>query len=277
MRQNRGVRINVTVSPYCPKPQTPFQWENQVSIEDIERKGKLIKDNLRTKTVNIKLTDPYVSMLENLLSRGGREFGEVIKEAWRNGCRLDGWSEFFSRDAWKKALQKISASIEVGGGGSKTGSPLPWDHLNFGVDESYLLKERGKAFDGEITSDCYETCHACGPYAPFCAAQKNNLPERSTSKQIFKNPADYMFGRKKKVIQTRVITPPSLGRRLRVKYGKHGAARFTGHLDLIRVFDRTLRRAGIPVAYSQGFSPHPKISFGMSLMAFSVCFSSFFM
>lgn len=265
MKQLRGGRINVTVSPYCPKPQTPFQWEDQVSVEDIERKGRLIRENLKARTINIKLTDPYVSMLENLLSRGGRELGKAVIEAWKNGCRLDGWSEFFNRDKWKNAIESVSMNIEKGGGGVLPGSPLPWSHLNFGIEESYLLKEKEKALQGKTTTDCSDTCHACGPYASFCGSRKNAAPKIDSETQITKKPTDWMFGRKKKVIQTRVAIPPSFTKRVRVKYGKSGAARFTGHLDLIRVFDRTLRRAEIPVAYSQGFSPHPKISFAMSL------------
>ena len=49
--------------------------------------------------------------------------------------------------------------------------------------------------------------------------------------------------------------------RLRVKYAKRGRARFTSHRDFGRAFERALRRAGVPMAYSSGFSPHPRISY----------------
>ena len=49
---------------------------------------------------------------------------------------------------------------------------------------------------------------------------------------------------------------------LRVKYAKRGRARFTSHRDFGRAFERSLRRAGVPMAYSSGFSPHPRISYG---------------
>jgi radical SAM-linked protein len=48
---------------------------------------------------------------------------------------------------------------------------------------------------------------------------------------------------------------------LRVKYAKRGRARFTSHRDFGRAFERALRRAGVPMAYSSGFSPHPRISY----------------
>jgi radical SAM-linked protein len=49
--------------------------------------------------------------------------------------------------------------------------------------------------------------------------------------------------------------------RLRVRYAKRGPLRFTSHRDFARAFERALRRANVPVAFSQGFTPHPKISY----------------
>ncbi|WP_432558286.1 TIGR03936 family radical SAM-associated protein [Granulicoccus sp. GXG6511] len=49
--------------------------------------------------------------------------------------------------------------------------------------------------------------------------------------------------------------------RLRIRYAKRGRARFTSHRDFARAFERALRRADIPMAYSSGFNPHPRISF----------------
>ncbi|MEU7481347.1 TIGR03936 family radical SAM-associated protein [Lentzea sp. NPDC042327] len=48
--------------------------------------------------------------------------------------------------------------------------------------------------------------------------------------------------------------------KLRLRYTKRGRLRFTSHRDIARTFERALRRAGVPMAYSQGFSPHPKVS-----------------
>lgn len=48
--------------------------------------------------------------------------------------------------------------------------------------------------------------------------------------------------------------------KLRLRYAKRGRLRFTSHRDIARTFERALRRAGVPMAYSQGFSPHPKVS-----------------
>ena len=53
--------------------------------------------------------------------------------------------------------------------------------------------------------------------------------------------------------------------RLRIAFSKHGKVRFTSHRDVARIWERALRRSGLPVAYSEGFNPRPKLSFGLAL------------
>lgn len=266
LKKYKGRRINVTVSSFCPKPMTPFQWEDQDSVSTLNRKIHLIKDNLRSKSIHLKVADPQASVLECLLSRGGREMGKVILDAWKKGCRLDSWSEHFNKELWQSSLKKEGITMVSGGGGMKPGSPLPWGHLNFGVDESYLISEREKAYKGECTSDCSEKCHNCGPYVPFCASlKKSNDSLISHYREDRKPTADGIYGRKKRYVHFRTASTGHYGTRIRVKFGKNGISRFTGHLDLVRNFDRTLRRSDIPVIYTQGFHPHAKISFGPSL------------
>jgi radical SAM-linked protein len=53
--------------------------------------------------------------------------------------------------------------------------------------------------------------------------------------------------------------------RVRIRFAKHGKVRFTSHRDLARIWERALRRAEVPVAYTEGFSPRPRLSFGLAL------------
>jgi radical SAM-linked protein len=53
--------------------------------------------------------------------------------------------------------------------------------------------------------------------------------------------------------------------RVRIRFSKQGKVRFTSHRDVARIWERALRRAGIPIAYTEGFSPRPKLSFGLAL------------
>jgi len=267
LKQYKGRQINVTVSPFVPKPHTPFQWEGMEPHAVLNGKIGLIRANLRSRSVHLKMPDLSVSMLENILGRGGREINRVIENAWKHGSRLDGWSEHFKDDVWRAALEKAGISLESGGGRLEAGAPLPWSHLDYGVDEAFLRSEREKAFRGEHTGDCSEACQACGPYVPFCAAVKRNQDSDSAAGLDSHTSAETKarFGRKPRAVSVPTIATPPFKSRVRIKFGKDGLARYTSQLDLIRIFDRTLRRSGIPVAYSQGFHPHPKISFGPPL------------
>jgi radical SAM family uncharacterized protein/radical SAM-linked protein len=266
LRQYRIRNINVTVSLFSPKPMTPFQWEDQNSISELSRKMRLIKSLLTAKSIVLKETNPEVSILENLLGRGTRETSSVILDAWKMGSRLDGWSEHFNGTIWREAFSRAGISLEEGGGGYIPGSPLPWGHLHFGVDEKFLLSQLEAAYRGETTPDCSSVCQNCGPYAPFCSHVKKDIKAVSSLPASEKKVADTRFGRKKKTIApVKVFSPVISGTRFRMKYSKKGPIRFIGHLDLVRIFDRVMRRAGIPIGYSQGFHPHPKISFGPPL------------
>ena len=265
LRSYGGRHINVTISPFSPKPQTPFQWEPQDSEAELARKGAIIRAHLKTKGVTLKETNPYVSMLEARLGRGGRETASVILDAWRRGSRLDGWSEHFNFEVWHEAFLAAGVVLENGDGGSIPGAPLPWSHLHYGVNEAHFLREREAARRGEITPDCSTACVGCGPYEAFCAVLRKTTASVSPATPNRKI-SDGIYGRKRKAVSSgKAASPVITGTRFRVKYAKNGTARFIGHLDLVRIFDRTLRRAGIPVAYSQGFHPHPKISFGPPL------------
>src|ERR1700680_3514134 len=55
--------------------------------------------------------------------------------------------------------------------------------------------------------------------------------------------------------------PPPVVQRLLVRYAKRGRMRFASHRDIARAVERGVRRAGLPIAYSAGFTPHPKISY----------------
>jgi radical SAM-linked protein len=55
--------------------------------------------------------------------------------------------------------------------------------------------------------------------------------------------------------------PPPVVQRIRLRYAKRGRLRFTSHRDFARAFERAVRRSGVPIAYSAGFSPHPKVSY----------------
>jgi len=158
----RGVKITVSVSCFVPKPHTPFQWEAQNTIEEFERKQELLRAHM-PRAVNFSWHDPRTSYIEAVFARGDRRLADALEEAWRSGCRFDGWGEYFSFEKWMDAFRKTGLDPDFYAARERdTDEVLPWDHLSCGVSRNHLLRERSKAYRSEITPDCRVMCTGCG-------------------------------------------------------------------------------------------------------------------
>ncbi|MGM9654231.1 MAG: TIGR03960 family B12-binding radical SAM protein [Butyricicoccaceae bacterium] len=159
----RGLRINVGISIFVPKAQTPFQWLGQISAEEAQRRKELLMDSLKIKNVTYSIHDYRTSMLEAVLARGDRRLSAVLERAWQLGCRLDGWDENFDYAAWMQAFSDCGvdpafyANREL-----KREEMLPWDHISSGVTKAYLYSELEQARRGIATPDCKAGCRGCG-------------------------------------------------------------------------------------------------------------------
>ena len=159
----RGLRINVGISIFVPKAQTPFQWLGQISAEEAQRRKELLMDSLKIKYVTYSIHDYRTSMLEAVLARGDRRLSAVLERAWQLGCRLDGWDENFDYAAWMQAFSDCGvdpafyANREL-----KREEMLPWDHISSGVTKAYLYSELEQARRGIATPDCKVGCRGCG-------------------------------------------------------------------------------------------------------------------
>ncbi len=247
-------RVTVSLSPFVPRPHTPFQWEAQESAPGVLEKLSMIKRRLPGGRIKIKWRDPWVSVLEGLLARGGLESGPLILAAYRSGARFDGWTDSFDFDIWKQAI--AACGIDAAGAlGARPGdAALPWDHINAGVSREFLKRERQRADAGELTADCREgDCSACGA----CGDEPRPGPQPG-------RPAgEAAAARRRKAAGE--PEGPDVSMRFRVKFSKLGPMRLTSHLDVTRAVQRGMRRAGVKVAYSRGYSPHPRIAFGPPL------------
>jgi len=158
----RGVKITVSVSCFVPKPHTPFQWDSQNTMEEFERKQKLLRDHM-PKAVTFNWHAPDTSFLEAVFARGDRRVADALEKAWRLGCKFDGWGEYFSLEKWMEAFRSSGvdpafyANRERG-----ENEVLPWDHLSPGVSRRHLLREREMAYKSETTPDCRAKCTGCG-------------------------------------------------------------------------------------------------------------------
>ena len=161
--KSRGLRINVGVSTFVPKAQTPFQWVPQASGEEVRRRQQLLMESLRIKNVSYSLHRYDTSFLEAVLARGDRKLAPVLYRAWELGCKLDGWDEHFDKEKWDQAFADCGvdpsfyANREMG-----KDEILPWDHISSGVTKTYLRSEHDRAMEGVATPDCKAGCRGCG-------------------------------------------------------------------------------------------------------------------
>jgi radical SAM superfamily enzyme YgiQ (UPF0313 family) len=162
--RGRPPRVRVSVSSFVPKPHTPCQWEGQEPEESLTRKHGLLKERLRRGNVQLSWHEVKVSFLEGVLSRGDRRLGRVIYTAWRKGCRLDTWSEYFDYGRWQEAFDECGIDPAFYAcRGRESGELLPWAHINSGVSAAFLAAERARMQGVQATGDCRTGgCNLCG-------------------------------------------------------------------------------------------------------------------
>jgi radical SAM family uncharacterized protein/radical SAM-linked protein len=254
-REMRGRRVNVNVgiSAFVPKPHTPFQWEGQSDPDELRQKQDYIKAAFKKWGIHFKGQHVEPSLMEAVFSRGDSSAAALLEEAWKLGCRFDGWSEHFNFDRWTAAAEKTGMDLhDYASRTLNVDKGLPWDLIDTGVTHEFLRTEREKALQQRITPDCRKICSACGLECkdPGTRGRNKTLADLDAS-PIACRPSP--------------ITHHPLPARLRVTFSKTGLLRYLSHHELMTVLLRALRRARVPVAYTSGFHPGPKISFGPAL------------
>ena len=159
----RGVNVTVSVSCFVPKPLTPFQWEAQDSIEELERKQQLLKGEIKTKKISYKYHDARVSRIEAVFARGDRRLGRALLEAYNRNMMLDGWDEYFSYDGWLDVFD--SCGIDPAFYANREfalDEILPWDFIDIGVTKKFMKLEYERSRRAETTPDCRTKCSGCG-------------------------------------------------------------------------------------------------------------------
>ncbi len=284
-----GPRLQVTaaLSPFVPKPFTPFQWEAQISREEISRRVHLVRELFKgQKCLKLRWHEPAMSHLEGVLSRADRRMADVVEKAYYKGAIFCSWMEGFDLGPWQEALDECGISAEACIGAREAGGPLPWSHLEAGVSEEFLLRERERALAGKITQDCrYGACRRCG--ACDTKAGPSRLPHATVAAEpdavlhrnrLIFSQRDQNAHEARRDAEGRLICrpqssrPPQIAAELilkaaqyRIWHSKMGGSAYLSQLELQAVLERALRRAGLPLSFSQGFHPLPLLSFGRAL------------
>jgi len=287
---NRNFRITASVSPHVPKPHTPFAWAEQVSTAELNRRLGVMREAARGKPVTLKYRDAETSLLEGVFTRGDRRLGAAVEMAYRRGCRFDAWSEHLRFDAWMEVFHDLGLDPERYLLERSTETEQPWDLVQSPVTKKFLVREKLRADRAAITEDCRleDICFSCGvsdcpqrpwvktPHPPVNLARAQALAattfgRRGRTRSVGRpnglpvSPPPYAGGAAPRL--GRHLPPSGIqtSTRFRIVYEKGVAMRFTSHLDLMRSWERSLRRSELPLAFTQGHHPHIKMSFGPPL------------
>lgn len=274
----RPLEFTCTLSNTVPKPHTPFQWYGQITPEETRRRHQVLRDKLKSsglKKVTLNFTHPETSLLETVISRGDRRIGELIYRSWKKGCIFDAWDEKFKPQLWHESAAEMGIDLtEMATNERPVGSNQPWDIVNIGLSNWWLVKEWEKAMAASETAPCTEnTCHACGVCTELETTHWLAHPKEG---QLKRNPfvkelaANNLDDSHPSLFFTKPEAPASVKAVTRIVFeiSKLGQLRFISHLDLQHLLARAARRAGLNVAFTEGFNPSPKISLAMSLPLF---------
>ncbi|SLM29706.1 Radical SAM domain protein [Desulfamplus magnetovallimortis] len=252
------LKINVSFATFIPKAHTPFQRCAQITPEKAMENLDLLKQKLRHPGINLKWQNPSMSLLEGVWARGDRRLSKVLVSAWEKGCRLDGWSDMFRMELWKSAFEENNIDpLFYTARERHRDEPLPWDHIDCGLPKQFMEKEFEKAIEGIATPDCRENeCNGCG-ICDFQTVKPVLFPPHANN---FQSDGEGICGKHSSTKKVPCERDEYFAK-FRLFYSKMGDARHFGHLELAKIIRRAIRRTGIKVKYSGGFSPSMKISF----------------
>lgn len=247
----QDLKLNCTLSIFVPKPFTPFQWVGQDSLETITQKIAYIREKSKSlKGVRIKIHEKYISEIEAVLTRGDSTICQYIEKLYENGCYLDAWDENFDKDKWYNIAK--DCSLDIGTLAQKvysTDEKLPWDFINVGIKKDWFIEEYKKAFESKSSLPCESKCSNCGICQEYKVSKHLDKPYTPKLEQQ----EDYSNKEIKKY---------------RAKVTKKGYLKFLSHLDWQNTLVKGLFRSGLPVVFTEGFNPIPKISLGAALPIF---------
>jgi radical SAM-linked protein len=254
-----GMKLNITIATFVPKPHTPFQWSAQLSPVEAASRIFAVKDAFRAdQRVKVTYHSPYLSWLEGIVARGDDSVGDLIVAAFERGARFDAWDDLFRKDAWESAIGASGLNLAALTGDRDASADLPWSDVSLRVSNSYLLRELARSRDSVLTAVCEDSClERCGACSDDVSISGDEEIRNRIDELIIEDASDPS----RPINRFESKQAPAEGTRFRFlfRYSKIGRAAFLAHHEVHSMISAALDRTGISVAYSQGFNPMPRL------------------
>lgn len=240
-----GMSINVNIGTFIPKPHTPFQYSPQLPYKKAVTVLKDIKSEfISDRKIKINYHDPFISFIESILSKGDISCCDILEEAYRNGARMDAWSEYFNRQAWEKTVAVFASDIERILSSDK--DRYPWEEISLSVSNSFLkqefLKSKIPALTAPCSEECNNMCGSCNHTAKISRTNDRSIPEKP-------------------------VPPPcsTHARWFVLRFSRSGTSAYISQKNMIPLMERIFFRAGWKLQFTEGFNRKPKMEFANPL------------
>ncbi|HCL56892.1 MAG TPA: TIGR03960 family B12-binding radical SAM protein [Spirochaetia bacterium] len=249
---SRKMSFNISLNLFIPKPHTAFERRKFYSMESFKKASQEIKEYFKKiKRLQIKYSEPELSFIEGILARGSRKTAEIVLKAFQEGARFDGWRESFDFKLWKSVFEKNKQvfDYEILSENLPEDSILAWQHLDMKVSEDFFQKENEKAFNSIKSESCNEKCRDfCG----VCSGEVKN----QKAEEIFSSADEY--------IQPMFKISADYKSTVSLVFSKEGSLKYLSQLELLTLFEKILLKTRLPILFTEGFNPHPKLQFGFT-------------
>lgn len=259
IQEKTGIQCSVNVGTFIPKPHTAYERCRQLTREESRQKMDFIRSSLPRGKFKTSTHNPFVSFIEGLVTRGDERVGELLLEAYNRGCRLDAWEDHMKVDVWEDIIRNAGWDVEHEITRARTDDEkLPWDSISLGPSAVFYRNEYQKSVDEKLTDKCSENCaHPCG----VCntkndVAVHTDVDFNSIQPELLKN--------ERAVVYTGENNIPILYRCI-FTFSKHNGGEFLPHLSTQEVIHKAFMRSGLPIMYTDGFNPQPRLELAASL------------